>query len=85
MMFICDKCGVCCKNLNGSEMYKKLHNGNGICKFLKDTECTIYESRPLICRVSESYNVFFKDMVSYEDYLRLTYDCCERLKQERRK
>lgn len=81
-MFTCDKCSLCCKRLHRSEIYRNLHNGNGICKFLKGNECSIYNTRPLVCRVDESYSVFFKDRMSYEEYLELTYNCCELLKSE---
>ncbi len=48
---ICDKCGICCKNLKLSDVYINLHNGDGICRYL-DLEtnlCTIYENRPILC------------------------------------
>ena len=35
-MFICDKCGECCRNLHKSDLYKELNNGNGICRYLKE-------------------------------------------------
>lgn len=33
-MFMCDKCGECCKNLHKSLIYKDLYNGDGICRYL---------------------------------------------------
>lgn len=59
-MFECDKCGECCRNLNKSSLYDELHDGDGICKYLKGNICSIYDKRPILCRVDESYNIFLK-------------------------
>lgn len=80
-MFKCNKCGECCRNLNKSPIYKDLHCGDGVCRHLVGNECSIYEERPIICRIDESYELFFRDKMSYEDYLQLTYKCCEILKK----
>ena len=79
-MFKCDKCGKCCRNLNKSSIYINLHNGNGICRYLNGNECSIYDKRPLVCRVDESYNVYFKDKIDYSSYLQLNYESCQILK-----
>lgn len=79
-MFICDKCGACCRNLHKSELYKNLHNGDGVCRYLQGNECSIYEDRPLICRIEESYELFFKSQLSYEEYIELNYESCKLLK-----
>lgn len=81
-MFKCDKCGKCCKNLNKSPVYKNLHNGNGVCKYLKNNICSIYEDRPLLCRVDEAYNVFFENLYEYNEYLKINYEICKKLKRE---
>lgn len=82
-MFKCDMCGECCRNLDKSPVYNDLHDGNGICRYLQGNKCSIYEKRPLICRIDESYEVFFKNDMRYEEYLQLTYKCCEILKRKR--
>ena len=76
-MFKCDKCGQCCRNLHKSPIY------DGICRFLKGNICSIYESRPLVCRVDESYDAFFKEQMSYEEYIQRNYECCEKLKKDK--
>lgn len=40
MDWTCSKCGACCRAIK--------------CPFLKDNLCTIYETRPPICRVGYS-------------------------------
>ena len=79
-MFKCDKCGEFCRNLHKSPLYKDLHDGDGVCRYLKGNECSIYENRPLICRIDDSYEVFFKQELSYEEYLQLNYESCKILK-----
>ncbi len=81
-MFECDMCGLCCKNLNQSDLYKVLNRGDGICKFLKDNRCDIYESRLLICRIDESYEMYFKNEMSLEEFYRLNYEGCKKLKEK---
>ena len=84
-MFHCDKCGECCRNLNLSPVYKELHDGDGVCRYLKGNICSIYENRPIICRVDECYEKYFREKMSYDEYLSLNYKCCEELKRKRRK
>ncbi len=81
-MFKCDKCGICCKNLHLSLLYGELDSGDGICRFLNDNLCSIYENRPLLCRIDESYDAFFSSIVSKDEYYRLNYKACNNLKNE---
>lgn len=83
-MFKCDMCGECCRNIGVSLLYKELDDGNGVCKYLNGNLCSIYYNRPLLCRVDESYNAFFKNYISKEEYYRLNYELCDKLKKFRR-
>lgn len=83
-MFKCDRCGECCRNLDKSPLYDELHDGDGICRYLRKNVCTIYEKRPLICRVDDCYDIYFNDKMGYEEYLRLNYKICKELKKIRR-
>lgn len=84
-MFRCDKCGECCRHLDYSPLYSSLHNGDGVCHFLKGNLCSIYENRPIFCRIDECYQTFFKDKLSYEEYIYLNYTYCDIFKRMRRK
>jgi Fe-S-cluster containining protein len=58
--FFCTQCGGCCHKKNLSQ-YNLEHWGleigaDGYCSNLKNSVCTIYEDRPLICRVEEAYD-----------------------------
>lgn len=79
-MFQCNQCGLCCKNLTLSPVYAELDRGDGTCKYLKDNLCSIYNDRPLLCRIDESYEVFFRDSFSREEYYRINYEMCNKLK-----
>lgn len=81
-MFMCDKCGECCRNLDKSPVYAELDSGNGVCKYLDGNLCRIYETRPLLCRVDESYEAFFKNAMSLNKYYRLNYESCIKLKNQ---
>ena len=81
MMFYCDRCGACCRHLELSPLYRELDRGDGICKYLSGNLCSIYETRPLLCRVDASYDAFFKDVMSREMYYKLNYVSCNELKK----
>lgn len=82
-MFKCDKCGQCCRNLHLSEIYSDLDRGDGVCKYLQGDLCSIYENRPLKCRIDEGYEAFYKDSMSKDEYYRLNYAGCEQLKRQK--
>lgn len=81
-MFECDKCGCCCRNLDKSQIYAKLDRGDGICMYLSGNLCSIYDNRPLICRVDESYEMFFYKKMSREEFYRANKLECIKLKKE---
>lgn len=83
-MFPCDQCGCCCRNLALSPLYAELDRGDGVCKYLNGNLCGIYETRPLLCRVDESYEAFFKEVMSLEEYYQLNLDACQKLKKRRK-
>jgi Fe-S-cluster containining protein len=81
-MFSCDECGECCRNLDKSPIYAELDSGNGVCKYIEGNLCSIYEDRPLLCRIDESYEAYFKGVMSQEEYYRLNYEWCIKLKNK---
>lgn len=80
-MFKCNCCGQCCRNLSKSELYSDLDRGDGVCKYLKGNVCSIYNERPLLCRVDESFKKYFKGFMSKEEYYELNYKACNILKK----
>lgn len=67
-MFECDCCGECCRNLHKSKLYAALDRGDGTCRYLNDNLCSIYDERPLLCRVDDCYEVFFAEKLSREEF-----------------
>lgn len=78
-MFRCSCCGECCRNLNNSLIYSKLDRGDGVCIYLNGNLCSIYEKRPLICRIDECYDAYFKKICTREEYYELNYKACKKL------
>lgn len=79
-MFPCDKCGACCRNLHLSSMYAPLDRGDGVCKYLRGNLCSIFENRPLLCRVDESYEQLWKKLMTREEYYEQNQKVCDALK-----
>ena len=80
-MFKCNKCGCCCRHLDKSELYMDLDRGDGTCKYLQGNLCTIYAERPLLCRIDECYEKFFKDQMSLEQYYKINYEMCKEIRR----
>jgi hypothetical protein len=87
VMFKCDKCGLCCMNVGISSIYEGLDRGDGICKHFDDITglCCIYENRPLLCNVDETYNMYFKNQMTREEYYKRNYEVCKNLKIMKRR
>ncbi len=79
-MFNCDKCGACCRHVDLTALSSELNRGDGVCKYLVGNLCSIYTTRPLICRVDECYEIFFKDKMTKEEFYKLNYEECQKLK-----
>lgn len=83
MQFECKKCGLCCRSLNRSELYKDLDDGTGTCRYFdKDTNlCKIYYNRPEKCNVEAMYK-YFRNVMSYEEYINANMESCNQLRKE---
>ncbi len=80
-MFHCEHCGCCCRNLDKSDIYAALDRGDGVCKYLNGNDCLIYENRPLLCRIDESYNKMFKGLMSRENFYDINKQVCKKLQK----
>jgi hypothetical protein len=81
-MFKCNCCGECCRNLDKSDIYSALDRGDGTCKYLNVNKCSIYSARPLLCRIDECYELYFKELYSLEEYYNLNYRICKELQNK---
>ena len=82
MMFKCSQCGECCRHLDRSELYRELDRGDGVCRYLRGNLCSIYANRPLLCRIDESYDKFFSEIYTRDEYYRLNEQACKILQSE---
>lgn len=82
MTFNCDKCGICCAHIGGVSLYAQLDRGDGVCRYLNGNLCSIYEQRPILCRVDESWEKIFFTTMSKEDYYEANYRACKALKEK---
>lgn len=86
-MFKCDCCGLCCMNLNKSDLYDDLNRGDGVCKYFDEVSklCSIYERRPSKCNIDKMYDILYKSKMSKKEYYELNYNICDLLKKGERK
>lgn len=83
-MFKCDCCGLCCMQVVSSPLYYDLDRGDGICRYFncKTKRCNIYGNRPIRCNVDGTYELYFKDKMTRDEYYKFNYEACEKLKRE---
>lgn len=82
--FPCTKCGKCCMNLDLSTETQFLNRGDGICKYfdMSNYLCSIYETRPEICRVYVQYKKNYKQLYSWDDFVKLNLKICAKLEEK---
>lgn len=79
--FDCERCGLCCRSLQGHEMYRHLDRGDGVCRHLVEHTnlCGVYENRPDECRVDLAYERLFAGAMSRATYQAATLAICRQL------
>lgn len=70
-------------NLKASSIYADLDRGDGICRFFNvdNKLCNIYTERPTKCNVDKTYELYFKNTHTLEQYYQMNYEACEKLKR----
>ena len=82
MNYKCEKCGCCCKNIYVFDSLFEFKKDLGWCIHLTaDNLCNIYDTRPLICNVSEMYNKHFKDDFTESEFIEINKAVCRRLQE----
>lgn len=84
-MFQCSQCGLCCQHIDLVPELAKFHNGNGICIHLKDNICSIYTTRPDICRVDVMYEKEYSKYYSLDEFYKINEEVCKQLKKNHQK
>lgn len=79
--FPCTACGKCCRNVGLSKQTDFLDRGDSICKYFNEYTnlCTIYDQRPLVCRVEDYYDVFLSDKYEWNEFVDINLKICESL------
>ena len=81
MTFVCDKCGICCKNISGIPELRAFDDGKGTCIHLSEENlCKIYNNRPIWCNVMRLYVEKYSDVMSEETWIALNRQSCLLLK-----
>ena len=80
MAFHCDKCGLCCRLLKNVPQLAAFDRGDGICRYLEGSLCSIYENRPDICNVEKMYPAF-ASIMSREEYEEAMAESCSKIKE----
>ncbi|MGL5251251.1 MAG: YkgJ family cysteine cluster protein [Enterovibrio sp.] len=83
MNYPCTRCGLCCLKINRIPALANFHNGDGICVYFRQNiGCTIYDERPLVCRIDEGYQQLFKNQFSLADFYQKNADVCNSMQLE---
>lgn len=61
-----------------------MDRGDGVCKYFNEENnlCNIYEKRPDKCNIDKTFELIFAKDISKEEYYKLNYEACQRLKKE---
>lgn len=81
--FPCERCGACCRNVDKAEETRFLDRGDGSCRHYDDglKLCSIYESRPEICRVEHQFVIHYHQLMNWADFVKLNMSACTALQQ----
>ncbi len=81
--FPCERCGACCRNVDKAEETRFLDRGNGSCRHYDDglKLCSIYESRPEICRVEHQFVTNYRQLMDWTEFVRLNVVACQALQE----
>ena len=82
--FPCNACGQCCRRVNLSCQTAFLDRGDGICCYFDEQTdlCTIYETRPLVCRVEEYYKTHLSGQIAWTQFVKINAEICQKFQEE---
>lgn len=77
--FPCNDCGKCCRQVANSEETAWLDRGDSVCMYFDEEKnlCTIYKSRPLVCRVEDYYDRYLSDQFSWTEFVQINLNICK--------
>ena len=76
--FPCNGCGKCCRKVANSPQTMWLDRGDSVCRHFDEIQnsCTIYENRPLICRVEDYYEKYLSDKIPWNKFVEINVKIC---------
>ncbi|CAD9196510.1 MULTISPECIES: YkgJ family cysteine cluster protein [Acinetobacter] len=81
--FPCTQCGLCCLALDKIPVLHDFHHGDGKCIYYVQSQgCSIYHSRPLVCRIDEMYQTYFQKDFKKIDFYEKNAEVCNQLQQQ---
>lgn len=81
MKFPCTACGKCCRKVGSCSETQFLDRGDSICRFFNEETnlCSIYEDRPLVCRVEDYYKIYLVDKIGWAEFIEVNLIICSQL------
>ena len=81
--FPCNSCGQCCRRVALSIQTAYLDRGDGVCRHFDEPTslCSIYEERPLICRVEDYYKAYLSEQISWTQFVQINVEICQQWQQ----
>jgi Fe-S-cluster containining protein len=82
-MFECNNCGACCR-MPAVRAYGLPVRDDGSCMHLVDNKCSIYNDRPLVCRIDDGWKEFFSKSMTLEQWYAWNKEWCVKLQEQER-
>jgi Fe-S-cluster containining protein len=83
MKFPCVKCGLCCQSLKNVSLLTEYDSGDGVCRYLSGNLCSIYNERPEICNIERMYYLYFKKIMSENEFVIANLKSCLQLAEKK--
>lgn len=82
--FPCTQCGLCCKKVGLAPETRNLDRGDGACQYYDESSkgCSIYDTRPDICRVDRQYEINYSKTYQWDEFVAINLDVCRALQFE---
>ena len=55
--------------------------GNGVCRYLINNLCTIYEERPIVCNVDRMYSYYFHEVMTKKEFIQINIEACKKISE----
>jgi Fe-S-cluster containining protein len=83
MDYPCSSCGLCCQHVGDIPQLQELSGKEGACIHLSESnECSIYNERPLLCRIDEAYNSGLFSEYTLKEFYKFNASVCNDLQEK---